>query len=41
MEESKFIDFEKAPFLELEDYKAPEGIKSLDWIREGFKGADC
>ncbi len=28
MEEPKFMDFEKAPFLELEDYRAPEGIES-------------
>ena len=28
MEESKFFNFEKAPYLELDDYKAPEGINS-------------
>ena len=28
MEESKFFNFEKAPYLELDDYKAPKGINS-------------
>ena len=28
MEESKFFNFEKAPYLELDDYKAPNGINS-------------
>ena len=28
MEESNFLKYEKAPYLELEDYKAPKGINS-------------
>ena len=28
MEEYEFLSFKKAPYLELDDYKAPKGIKS-------------
>ena len=28
MEEYEFLNFRKAPYLELDDYKAPKGIKS-------------
>ena len=28
MEEFEFLNFKKAPYIELDDYKAPKGIKS-------------
>ena len=39
-------DKKRVEIVDIEYFKAkcvnpPEGIKSLEWIREGFKGADC
>ena len=39
-------DKKRVEIVDIEYFNAkcvnpPEGIKSLEWIREGFKGADC
>ena len=35
---AKLVDIE---YFKAECVNPPEGIKALDWIREGFKGANC